>query len=93
MDREQHTNDGRKSRNEVNLSKREYIKKYDTLQSDLVEMHEKRNIRGKLIISSGTRVATCTVINQSINQSINQLITCILMIAVTLHNLLPSNKV
>ena len=45
----------------MNLSKREYIKKYDTLQSDLVEMLEKRSKRGKLIISSGRRVATCTV--------------------------------
>ena len=52
---------GRNSRNEVNLSKGEYIKKYDTLQSDLVEMHKKRNKRGKLIISSSRRVATCTV--------------------------------
>ena len=48
--------DGRNGRNEVNLSKKEYIKKYDTLQSDIMEMHGKRNKRGKLIISSGRRV-------------------------------------
>ena len=35
------SNDGRNSVNELNLSRREYIKQYDTLQSDLVEMHEK----------------------------------------------------
>ena len=57
--------DGRNGRNEVNLSKREYIKKYDTLQSDLVEMHEKRNKRGKLIISSGRRVYNKSITRQT----------------------------
>ena len=56
---------GRNGRNEVNLSKREYVKKYDTLQSDIVEMHEKRNKRGKLIISSGRRVYNKSITRQT----------------------------
>ena len=53
--------DGRNGCNEVNISKRQYFQKYGNLSSELVETTEKCNKRGRLMVSVGRKVATCTI--------------------------------
>lgn len=53
--------DSRNGQNEVNVSERQIFQKYGEIQSDLVELTEKKNERWKLIISGPWTIATCTM--------------------------------
>ena len=53
--------DGRNGRDEVNISKRQFLQKYREIQSDLMELTEKKNERRKLVVYGPGRIATCTL--------------------------------
>ena len=54
--------DGRNGRNEINISKRQYLQRHGDIRSDLIELTEqKKNKSGKMMVCGPRRMVTCTL--------------------------------
>ena len=52
---------GRNGRNEISISKRQYLQMCGEIRSDLIELTEKKNKRVKMMVCGPRRIATCTL--------------------------------